>query len=56
VATLHALVDYREPAGVIEWYGQRPDAEAAMLEVLDDEPSWAGYIDVLEVELDTSPN
>jgi len=41
---------------VIDRYSRSDEAEAAMRDVLDDKSSWAGYIDVLEVELDTSSN
>jgi len=56
VTSLYALVDYREPAGVIDWYSTPNEAEAAMREVLRDEPDWVDDIDVLQFELETSPN
>jgi len=56
VTSLYAVVDYREPAGVIDWYSRSDEAEAEMREVLRDEPGWTDDIDVLEFELETNAN
>ena len=56
MTSLYALVDYREPAGVVDWYSRSDEAEAAMLEVLRDEPGWVDDIDALRIEVETSRN
>ena len=51
--TFYGLADYedRDFGEVIEFYCSREEAEAALLEVLRDEPEWEGELSVIAVEL-----
>ena len=53
--TFYALTDSRlagsELGEVVEFYLTREKAEAALRDVLSDEPDWEGEISVVEVDL-----
>jgi len=44
------LADHRVEE-VIDFYATREQAEKTLNEVLEDEPGWAGVLEVVEVEL-----
>lgn len=53
--TFWGVADYRL-GELIEVFRQRADAEAMLADVLRDEPSWAGQLDVVAVEFELCPN
>jgi hypothetical protein len=54
--TLYGLADYRENESgrVIEFYSSREEAEAALRDVLTDEPGWSGELGVVPTEFPLS--
>jgi hypothetical protein len=52
--TFYGLADYRlnDFGQVIEFYATRAEADAALRDVLTDEPEWKGELDVVAVEFD----
>jgi hypothetical protein len=59
--TFYALTDSRLTNSglgeVIDFFASREAAEAALLEVLTDEPEWQGIVGVAEIDLGSvSPN
>jgi hypothetical protein len=54
---LHALVDHSlAEHQVVETCATREEAERALRDVLTDEPDWAEHFEVVELELETTPN
>lgn len=56
--TFYGLADYRlsgDLGEVIEFYGTQAEADAALRDVLRDEPEWKGELGVIAVEFDVSP-
>jgi len=53
---LYGLADYRlnDFGEVIEFYVSRDDADAALADVLRDEPEWFGELGVVRVEFPVS--
>jgi hypothetical protein len=48
--TFYGLADYRLDFGeVIEFYSSQAEADAALRDVLRDEPTWLGLLGVIEV-------
>jgi hypothetical protein len=54
--TFYGLADYslRDFGEVIEFYPSREEAEAALRDVLRDEPGWAGEVGVIAIEFPVS--
>jgi hypothetical protein len=54
--TFYGLADYRlnDFGEVLEFYGSREEAEAALRDVLRDEPEWEGELGVVTVEFAAS--
>jgi hypothetical protein len=52
---LAALPREDDPGEVIEFYASREQAEAALKDVLTDEPQWEGLYGVVPVEFPFSP-
>jgi hypothetical protein len=55
-STFYALADFRlsDFGEVIEFYVSREDADAALRDVLRDEPAWVGELGVVPVEFTLS--
>jgi hypothetical protein len=55
---LYGLADYRlnDFGEVIEFYGSQAEADAALRDVLRDEPQWEGELGVITVEFALSPH
>jgi hypothetical protein len=55
--TFYGLADYRlnDFGEVIEFYGSQAEADAALRDVLTDEPEWEGELGVIAVEFAVSP-
>jgi|tagenome__1003787_1003787.scaffolds.fasta_scaffold19106247_1 hypothetical protein len=56
--TFYGLADYRLRiyGEIIEFYSSREDAEAALTDVLTDEPTWAGELGVVAIDFPYSPH
>lgn len=54
--TFYGLADYRlnDFGEVIEFYNSQAEADAALSDVLRDEPDWKGELAVVTVEFDVS--
>jgi hypothetical protein len=53
---LYTILDPRTGGELIEYFAERDDAARFVAEVERDEPDLAGVLEVVELELDTSPN
>ncbi|HMI99249.1 MAG TPA: hypothetical protein VK488_05395 [Gaiellaceae bacterium] len=55
--TFYGLADFRlnDFGEVIEFYNSQAEADAALNDVLRDEPEWAGELGVIAVEFAMSP-
>jgi hypothetical protein len=55
--TFYGLADYRlnDFGEVIEFYASRQEANAALEDVLRDEPEWQGELGIISIEFTLSP-